>query len=414
MSSLLSRIRQHSGVAVIHHDGSEISYEQITQTVTQLQTTLKKKSSSLCVNNTLAYNNLDEFIVGLLALEGAADWVAIFPDHFEYGVFTGPPETVQTTLYLFTSGTTGAPKRISHSTASLCASIRISDHLKHLRWGLCYQADRFAGLQVILQSILSGSTLVDCAHGDIESRLSIMQALAVSAVSATPSLWRQFALSPLLDKIPLQYITLGGEIADEALLALLDTRFPNTNIYHIYASTEAGVGFAVSDKKAGFPKIWIDSGINGNHLKIDEDQQLWIKPAVPRRQQSENVDYDSQGYINTLDNVEVTNDRVMFKGRGNGAINVGGHKVFPEKVEQVLLLSSLVSQARVYGKNNSMLGQVVAADIVLTLDAQSLSTIKPSIAILMHCKKHLMRQDMPTKINIVTSLPLSSSGKLSR
>lgn len=254
---------------------------------------------------------------------------------------------------------------------------------------------------------------MDCVQADIESQLLTMQQRGISAVSATPSLWRRFLLSQQLDNVPLQYITLGGEIADNALLAHLDERFPDANIYHIYASTEAGVGFAVNDKQAGFPKVWINTGVNGNSLKIDDDYQLWIKPATSPHQPSENVEYDALGYINTQDNVEIENDRVIFKGRSNGTINVGGHKVFPERVEQILLLSSLVSQARVYGKKNTLLGEVVAADIVL-VHSDDTSDIKPSMAILMHCKKHLTRQDMPTKINIVSSLPLSKSGKLER
>ena len=110
----------------------------------------------------------------------------------------------------------------------------------------------------------------------------------------------------------------------------------------------------------------------------------------------------------------IEGERVYFKGRINGAINVGGHKVFPETVESVLLTSPLVTQARVYGKENKILGNIVVADIVLNASSEPLKHKDVQLTLMLHCKKYLDRNNMPTKINVVDELTLSDNGKLKR
>ena len=60
-----------------------------------------------------------------------------------------------------TSGTTGKPKLVAHTHASLTRSVKADiDRGAEFRWGLAYDINRFAGLQVYLQSLLSGSSLL--------------------------------------------------------------------------------------------------------------------------------------------------------------------------------------------------------------------------------------------------------------
>jgi len=49
----------------------------------------------------------------------------------------------------------------------------------------------------------------------------------------------------------------SGEIADQAILDSLKARFPDAAIGHAYASTEAGVGFEVTDGLEGFPASYV-------------------------------------------------------------------------------------------------------------------------------------------------------------
>jgi acyl-coenzyme A synthetase/AMP-(fatty) acid ligase len=78
----------------------------------------------------------------------------------------------------------------------------------------------------------------------------------------------------------------------------------------------------------------------------------------------------------------------------------------------VLLQSPLVSQARVYAKQSSIMGQLVVADVVLC--ASKDTETKPAIALLLHCKKHLDRFEIPTKINVTDSIAINATGKIGR
>ncbi len=71
----------------------------------------------------------------------------------------------------------------------------------------------------------------------------------------------------------------------------------------------------------------------------------------------------SDGWLITGDIVKVAGDRVMFLGREDTVINVGGAKVIPEEVETVLLQVPGVLDARVYGAKNPITGYVLAAEI---------------------------------------------------
>ena len=125
--------------------------------------------------------------------------------------------------------------------------------------GLAYQAHRFAGMQVVLQALLSGNTLVVPSSADLPAMVQAFVEHRVNTLSATPPNGGTF-IHGAIRGCSLEQITLGGEIADQAILSTLRREFPAARIVHIYASTEAGVGFSVTDGRAGFPAAWLGQG----------------------------------------------------------------------------------------------------------------------------------------------------------
>ncbi|WOI36634.1 fatty acid--CoA ligase family protein [Alteromonas sp. CI.11.F.A3] len=441
MLSLLEQVSNFTGVALVHNTKADSSGNDDAQAIqcTTYETLIVEAKALRAKGNlpcqaVLSFENLTTFVTYLLAYESVVANLYLQPEvplalpnksNANKSSASTPDSadknTAATVWHLPTSGTTGTPKWIAHTSASLCRAIKQGQQHQQTRWALCYQPFRYAGLQVLLQSLLNGATLVDCTTADTTKKVDIIRREKVNAISATPTLWRQFLLSSAFsDSSPpftIEKITLGGEITDAPLLALLASQFPNAKIMHVYASTEAGVGFAVTDSQPGFPKQWLTTGVNENSLKVDSEDVLWIKANAAQNTELKKinntiVEVDSEGYVNTNDVVMIKDNRVYFKGRANGAINVGGQKVHPEHVEQVLLQSPLVSQARVYAKKSSIMGQLVVADVVLSA-SKDIET-KPTIALLLHCKKHLARFEMPTKINVTDSIAINASGKIGR
>ncbi|WP_375724880.1 AMP-binding protein [Arcobacter sp. KX21116] len=314
-----------------------------------------------------------------------------------------------------TSGTTNIPKLVAHTFESLTKTSKKNIEIgsKYV-WGLTYDIYRFSGIQVFLQVLAGGSSIIiPESNYSIKEIIELFKIHKCNIISATPSFWRKVLMTKESEYLNLKRATLGGEISDESILIALKNKFKDIKITHIYASTEVGVGFTVTDGKAGFPYNYIENGTGNIKLKINKDSLLFINPGKKIQNYiSINSMYTNDGYINTGDLVKIEKDRVYFLGRESGSINVGGNKVQPEEVEAKLLDSNLIQIAHVYAKKNSILGSLVCAEIIpkdLTLDKIVLKK-----QILEYCKNNLEAFKVPAILRIVDNLEITQSGKIKR
>ena len=313
---------------------------------------------------------------------------------------------------LATSGTTGTPKLIEHTLSSLTRTVNPNkDKGSGYHWGLLYDPNRFAGLQVILQALLGGSRLTFSSGDNFSAQLKTLLDHPVNALSATPTLWRKLLMDGQIRRLNLRQITMGGEIADQSILDALHSSFPNARVIHIYASTEAGTGFAVKDVKAGFPLEWLEPGKGPIPLRIDARGHLLVKPPILPGGDVLQSRLDNDGYLDTEDLVSLQGSRVIFQGRAAGVINVGGNKVHPECIEEILRQIPGVGDAKVYPKKSSLVGQLVAADVVPTMGTD-IATLRQRI--LDHTRRVLEGWKVPALIRFVQGLSVTSAGKIER
>lgn len=316
---------------------------------------------------------------------------------------------------LATSGTTGTPKLVSYELEQLIDTAK-RDIVKGLNynWALVYDVNRFAGLQVYFQSILSGSKLSILESGNtIAEIIDLLVNSSVNCLSSTPSFFRKLLMNHKSSSINFSRITLGGEIADQTILNNLKTIYPQAKIIHIYASTEAGIGFSVKDVKEGFPVAFLNETLLlGPTLKI-KNGTLWIKSKnTSNTMISGSLELDVEGYINTGDLVTIVNDRVLFMGRESGTINVGGNKVIPEEIERVILKHDAISECHVFGKKNSMMGMLVACNIVLKDNSIDKASIKKEVQ--SFCHMQLEPFKVPAFVRFVDEIEKNSVGKIMR
>lgn len=342
--------------------------------------------------------------------------VKLDENHLRYTEITNIPTKNKllmnkTNWIIPTSGTTNIPKLISHTFENLTQRTKKNIAIgKDYKWGLVFDIYRFSGIQVFLQSLLSGSTLIITESSQSMSQmLSLLVGKQCNALSATPSFWRKVLMTKESNDLVLERITLGGEISDRNILQALRKKYPQAKISHIYASTEVGVGFSVTDGKEGFPLSYLEK----YNMKIDKGGILWIKSSKKSQSYISNEKmYDSEGYINTGDLVKVKEERVYFLGRESGAINVGGNKVQPEEVEAILLSTNLLSSAYVYAMDNPMMGSLVCADVILKDENLDKKDIKAKI--IEYCREHLEGFKVPAIIKFVKKINTTESGKLKR
>jgi acyl-coenzyme A synthetase/AMP-(fatty) acid ligase len=323
---------------------------------------------------------------------------------------------------LFTSGTTGAPKMVAHTLAGLTGAIQPAA-ADNIVWGTFYDIRRYGGLQILLRALLGHASLILSEPSeDAGEFLARLGRHGVTHLTGTPSHWRRALMSPANAAISPRYVRLSGEIADQAILDSLKARFPHAAIGHAYASTEAGVGFEVTDGLEGFPACFVGRP-GAVEMKVS-DGTLHIRSPRTASQYVGGPDVlMNDGWVDTGDMVEMRRsvrasesdqkeDRYYFTGRTGGIINVGGLKINPEEVEAVINRHPGVRASRVSGRKSPITGSIVIADVVLADAANDNATFKQ--AILDACRERLPAFKVPAMLRFVPALELTAGGKLSR
>jgi acyl-CoA synthetase (AMP-forming)/AMP-acid ligase II len=227
-------------------------------------------------------------------------------------------------------------------------------------------------------------------------------------------MYRKLLMGANLSALPLKQITLGGEIVDQNILNALKHEFPEARIIHVYASTEAGVGFAVTDGLAGFPESYVDNEIAGVNVKVSSDGILMLRNNKLHQLKVGNAENTkvSADYILTGDLVAYVVGRYEFKGRENSTINVGGNKVQPEEIEEVIRGLSAVKLVSVSSKKNAITGELIVATVVPSSKDIDTDTLKKMV--LKQCRKCLEGFKVPALIRMVEDIETNASGKIKR
>jgi acyl-CoA synthetase (AMP-forming)/AMP-acid ligase II len=348
--------------------------------------------------------------LGLAALlgEGGPD-LSVLP-------LAGPaPGSGSSTVTILTSGTTGKPKAARHTWEGLCRPVRRAGPGAPGRWLLSYRPHLYAGLQVLLQCLANGGALVVPGPDDPPAAVAdLMARAAVEGASATPSWWRRLLLfgGTGLRRAPLRQVTLGGEVVDQQVLDALREAFPTARVVHVYATTELGRCFSVTDGRAGFPARFLEGpSPDGVELKVGQGELLARSPNRMLGYDGAGPGLPADGWVRTGDLVEVRADRVHFVGRRSDLINVGGNKVAPLAVERVVRAVPGVLDVRVFARRSSLAGELVACEVVPAPGADPASLRR---LIIDCCVAELSAPQRPRLLELVHELPLSAVGKTAR
>jgi acyl-coenzyme A synthetase/AMP-(fatty) acid ligase len=316
---------------------------------------------------------------------------------------------------MLTSGTTGEPKIAVHTFSALTGAIKPLTSAQRPSWATFYDIRRYGGLQIFLRAMLAGGSLALSSTDEVViDHLERLAAEGVTHVSGTPTHWRRALMSNAASVFAPKVVRLSGEIADQAILDGLKAAFPQSAIGHAYASTEAGVGFEVTDGLEGFPVSYLETAPGGVHLSV-VDGSLRIKSSRMASEYAGRPDLvlvDADGSVDTGDIVEIRDGRCYFVGRRGGIINVGGLKVHPEEVETVINRHSAVRQSRVRARKSPVIGSIVVADLVLTPEAVDIDIVKQEIFSL--CKANLPLHKIPAVLSVVPLIEVTAGGKVAR
>lgn len=371
----------------------------------------------------IAARNLGKVLFACPRAMGDAEVASLVRDHEIDLIFTDGPGASLTTdrivtqdsapilpggrLILFSSGTTGRPKLAEHRWEAVQrASSFVGERLMRRRWLMCYEPTSFAATQVFFSAINSGGEVFFAGSNPIGAG-AIASRNAVEVISATPTFWGIMVRGwPLgMAKPPLIQATLGGEIVPQESLDLIKKTFDPERLTHIYASTEAGSAIVVSDGLAGFSASLLEREgeislrIREGCLEIRSSRGMegFVGLTVPR---------DDEGWLATGDCVEREGERIYFKGRNDGKLNVGGRKVHPEEIEAAVCTLPGVSDCVVMGRPSPIVGTIIVAEVVLA-DGHILD-----VADFKRCLREVLEDfKVPQLVKQVDATRLSDNGK---
>ena len=299
-------------------------------------------------------------------------------------------------LWMFTSGTTGLPKKVCHSYATLGRNVRKSDRHRDDIWAFAYRLSHMAGIQVLLQALVNENTMVYVFEDKPQSIVKKLKKYECTHISATPTFYRN--ILPYLNGITLQlkHLTTGGEKYDEDLCNKLQVAIPNVKMHNIYASTETGSILNAVGKGFSIPEEYKEK------VKISSEGELLIHYSLLG-------EFPLEGeWYNTHDLVEEEDGLLYFLSRKSDLLNVGGYKVNPLEVEAAMQKVPGISDCLVYGQKNSVLGTILLADVVLE-EGFAEKEVKKSIR--QYLQSELQDFKIPRIIQFVTDIKRTKSGK---
>ena len=301
-------------------------------------------------------------------------------------------------LTLFTSGTTGLPKKVVHNFSSITRFVKVSQNHMLDIWGFAYNPTHMAGLQVFFQALLNGNSIVrlfglnnNLIHEEIISN-------EVTNISATPTFYKLLLTNNIVFN-SVKRITSGGEKFNKVLEDKIKNVFPNAKITNVYASTEAGSLFASEND------IFTIRPEYFNLVKIENDELLIHASLIG------GVDVIIDEWYNTGDIVYVMDRNPLkfhFVSRKTDVINVGGYKVNPIEVEEVILSIEGVKDVRVFSKNNSVIGNIICCELVCHNNELTETYIRTFL------KSKIQEFKIPRVIKFVEELSITRSGKINR
>lgn len=304
-------------------------------------------------------------------------------------------------ITIFTSGTTGQPKKVVHSVSTLTRSVRSGKKYADQIWAYAYNSTHMAGLQVFFQAFENQNTLVNVFNRSRAEVYKYIEKYFVTHISATPTFYR-LLLPYEKGYSTVQRVTLGGEKSDQHLYDVIHKIFPSAKINNVYASTEAGSLFAAKGD------VFQISETIRDKFCVVENELLIHRSLLG---QSESFKFDGD-YYHSGDLIEWVNQQkgiFKFKSRKNELINVGGYKVNPSEVEVVINAIEGVCQSLVYGKANSVLGNILCAEVQLEADC-----VITELDIRRQLNSKLQDFKIPRRIRFVDSFSLTRTGKLKR
>ena len=351
-----------------------------------------------------------------------------------------------TTVIMFTAGTTGVPKGVmlSHDSFAsyLLATVTPADPDVEESNLLSVPLYHIAGLQAALAAVYGGRTLVVMRQFEPLEWLELAQQYRVNRAMLVPTMLKQLMDHPRFhefDLSSLDVITYGAAPMPIQVIQQALKELPHAQFINAFGQTETASTITMLPPE--------DHVLEGTPQEIEkklrrltsigrplEDVEVRIVgedgAPVPLGQVGEIVarglrmmqgywhqeaatrDALRSGWVYTGDLAYQDEDGYIYlAGRAKDFIKRGGEMISPEEVEQALMSHPQVADAAVIGVADPQWSEEVRALVVRRPGAPGVPTVTEA-ELMEYCRQRLASFKRPRSVVFIAELPRNSLGKV--
>ena len=325
-------------------------------------------------------------------------------------------------LILHTSGSSGKPKGVVLGQAALRNKFNTyNSHLpkEELNKTLCILPLNFGHglISNFLFPLLSGNQVILAPSGKMEiyTRLGeIIDEYGITCFSSVPSILKvasNFGNAP--EKKTLKKIFCASSNLDPLTWEKTVSWSGGVRVSNMYGLTELASWVAgdLLEKKLTYEDNHFDLPWE-SEVKIDETGEIFLKSNSVMNGYFDDLESTAKvlndGWFKTGDLGAIKNNRLVLMGRADNVINLGGVKIYPEEINQVLRRHQDVQDCYTFGMKikegagDHGIGSLIIPKNQTTFKIESLEEF---------CKEHLSAYKIPTQFQLSDKMPLNQRGK---
>ncbi|MDQ6607606.1 MAG: AMP-binding protein [Actinomycetota bacterium] len=334
-----------------------------------------------------------------------------------------PAPATELAEIIYTSGTTARPKGVACTHASILGHDLPPAPEGEASFLHAFPIGTNAGQECVRMPLRRRTTAVVLPSFDPERLCAVVAQRRIRRLQLVPAMAQMLVASgtaPHFDLSSVDRVTLSSAPAPAGLWAQLAAVFPGAELFNAYALTESGgartlmhhdparphaVGRPVGDTEL---RVVDEAGAD---VPVGEAGEVWLRrPGSPRREYYRDPEATAAafagGWLRTGDvGFRDADGCLHLVDRSKDVIISGGLNVSSVEVEDVLYEHPAVLEAAVFGVPHDVLGQDVAAAVVV-------GTSTPARELQAVVRDRLAEHKVPHRVFFVESLPRNASGKV--
>jgi len=318
------------------------------------------------------------------------------PNYAKHPIYRQLKSLVHPGLVLFSSGSTGKSKAAVHDLVPLLEKFKVRRHCLKTITFLLY--DHIGGVNTLFYILSNSGCIITVQDRSPDAVLEIVEKYKVELLPTSPTFINLVLFSEAYkrhDISSLKLVTYGTEPMPESSLKRFHELFPNIRMLQTYGLSELGI---LRSKSKSSASLWVKVGGEGFETRVvDGILQIRAQTAMLGYLNAPSP-FTEDGWFDTGDAVEKDGEYIRILGRKTEIINVGGRKVYPAEVENVIQELDNVAEVTVYGEKNPIVGKIVCAQVSLVGREDRRTFV---LRLKRRCRERLENYKVPVKIMIV-------------